>query len=117
MRILYVENHEVFPYVVTKLFLSAHEVEIVPSLAGARSLLSCCQYDAVLMDYDLDDGKGDELVPDIRAAYPSMLIIAVSSHDRGNAALSTAGARAVCAKTDFSRIQMVLETMCRDRCD
>ena len=108
MNILYLENHAVFAEQVTRQFLRAHRVNVVPSLAAARSAMTSGGFDLVLSDYDVDDGKGDEFVRECRAAYPRMPIIAVSSHDAGNAALTAAGASAVCAKMDFERIQQVI---------
>jgi DNA-binding response OmpR family regulator len=108
VNILYLENHAVFAEQVTRQFLRAHRVNVVPSLAAARSAMTSGGFDLVLSDYDVDDGKGDEFVRECRAAYPRMPIIAVSSHDAGNAALTAAGASAVCAKMDFERIQQVI---------
>lgn len=108
MNILYLENHAPFAEQVTKQFLSAHKVTVVPSLAQARDVFTRGHFDLVLSDYDLDDGKGDEFVRECRAAHPEMPIVAVSSHDEGNAALLKAGASAVCSKMDFQRIQEVI---------
>ena len=107
MRILLVENHGEFIAVVVPTFLSEHEVTVVSSCAAARAALSAGAYDAVLVDYDLDDGKGVELVRWLSSggAAPA---IAISSHDAGNEALAAAGAIAVCAKLHFASIGDVL---------
>ncbi len=65
-------------------------------------------FDLVLSDYDLDDGKGDAFVRECRVTYPRLPIIAVSSHEAGNAALVAAGASAVCSKMEFDRIHAVI---------
>lgn len=106
-RILYVENHAVFAAQVTDAFLADCAVTIVPTVAQARALLSGTPvpFDAVLCDYDLDDGKGDLLVCDFGAAIPC---IAVSGHAEGNLALQGAGCVAVCGKLDFARIRSVI---------
>ena len=109
MRILYVENHSVFADNVTRQFLSRHVVTIVPSLRKARQMLSSDEFDLALIDYDLDDGKGDTLVREIRALGVSIAIVGVSSHDEGNAALREAGAGAICNKMQFDQIQGVIE--------
>jgi hypothetical protein len=67
-------------------------------------------FDVLLVDYDLDDGKGDELVKELRAAGELVIVICVSSHDDGNTALLRAGATSVCSKTQFDRIQSVIDT-------
>jgi ketosteroid isomerase-like protein len=108
MNILYLENHTIFAQQVIKQFLSEHRVDVVPSLSAARSAIASGDFDLVLSDYDLDDGKGDVFVRECRAAYPDLPIVAVSAHDKGNAALVSAGASVVCAKMQFDRIQQVI---------
>ena len=108
MKILYLENQAVFAEQVTRPFLGAHRVTVVPSLAAARGSLASGGFDLVLSDYDLDDGKGEEFVRECRATHPLLPIIAVSSHELGNAALVAAGASAVCSKMEFDRIQKVI---------
>ena len=109
MNILYLENHAIFAEQVTRQFLFAHRVTVMPSLSAARAALSAGSFDLVLSDYDLDDGKGDEFVVECRAVYPRMPVIAVSSHNEGNAALLKAGASAICGKMDFDRIQQIID--------
>jgi CheY-like chemotaxis protein len=111
MNILYLENHAVFAAQVTRQFLAAHRVTVVPSLAAARTLLASGNYDLILSDYDLDDGKREEFVRECRAALPCLPIVAVSSHEAGNAALLRAGASAVCSKMEFDRIQLVIRAL------
>jgi predicted protein tyrosine phosphatase len=113
MRILYLENHTVFATQVCSQFLSAHTVSVVPSLAAARSALANHQFDLLIVDYDLDDGKGDEFVRAVRVKLPKINIIASSAHDAGNAALRTAGATAVCGKMEFHRIGRIIENLKR----
>jgi len=108
VNILYLENHAVFAEQVTGRFLEEHQVTVVPSLAAARSALVKGGFDLVLSDYDVDDGKGEEFVRECRVAQPRLPIIAVSSHEAGNAALVAAGASAVCSKMQFDRIQQVI---------
>ena len=115
MNILYLENHGVFAEQVTRQFLSAHLVTVVPSLSAGRSSLAASSYDLVLSDYDLDDGKGEEFVRECRASHPRLPIIAASAHDAGNAALVKAGASAVCSKMEFDHIQEVIARLMPER--
>ena len=115
VNILYLENHAVFAEQVTRQFLNKHRVTVVPSLASARRLLDSGSFDMVLSDYDLDDGKGDNFVRECRARYPLMPIIAVSSHEAGNTALTKAGASAICSKMQFDRIERVIESVTMNR--
>ena len=111
MKILYVENHAIFAQQVCREFLSAHEVKVVSSLAAARQSLAAEKYDLLIVDYDLDDGKGAELVRMCQALHPNVRIIAASSHDAGNAALMKAGASAVCGKMEFDSIGRVIRSL------
>jgi DNA-binding NarL/FixJ family response regulator len=90
----------VFAATVIQQFFSQHSVKVVPSLCAARRTLAA-SVDLVLVDYDLDDGKGDELVKELQASGSTVKVVGVSSHDEGNTALLQAGAVAVCCKTEF----------------
>ena len=117
MTILWVENHQRFAQIAFKNFLSAHVVTIAPSIAVARKYLSEGQFDLVLLDYDLDDGKGIELVSEIlnhlnqlnQLSRPKL--IATSSHAAGNQALLDAGADAVCSKMEFVNIGQLIDSL------
>ena len=78
VNILYLENHAVFAEQVSRQFLSAHRVTVVPSLSAGRSALASGSYDLVLSDYDLDDGKGEEFVRECRATHPHYCCSAVA---------------------------------------
>lgn len=108
MRLLWVENHARFVAVALPTLLHAHSVSVVSSLIEARQCLAEEAFDAVLLDYDLDDGKGTELVPLIFSLPNRPLLIAVSSHAEGNGRLLAAGADRVCSKMEFARIATVL---------
>jgi DNA-binding response OmpR family regulator len=105
MRLLFVENHAVFAQTVVEAFLGGFEVIVVPSLAEARRRFAAGAFDAALVDFDLDDGKGEEIVRELRGRGFRGKIVAVSSHDEGNARLVAAGASSVCKKGDFRRIR------------
>ena len=108
MKILYVDNDSTFASIVCPQFMSQHEVEVVPSLHAGRMAIKGKVFDAVLVDYDLDDGKGDTLVEELRSSGFRGQIIAVSSRDEGNDALMRAGADGVCNKLKFSGINQLL---------
>lgn len=111
MRILFVENNSKFVSIVTREFLSNHNVTVVPSIAAALEQLESSRFDVVLVDYDLDDGKGDQLIRKIHTNRLAVKIVAVSSHEQGNTALSESGADAICSKMGFDRIEEVLKSL------
>lgn len=111
MRILYVENHETFAQLVRARFLAAHDVKIVASLAAARIELDSTNWEVLLLDYDLDDGKGEQLVQELQSRSKRPLIVAVSAYDHNNEAMRAAGADATCGKLQFSQIEQVLHSL------
>ncbi|MBV9866659.1 MAG: response regulator [Abitibacteriaceae bacterium] len=111
MRILYVDDHERFRQVTIKQFLSTHQVTIAGTLAQARHLLSHQQFDCVLLDYDLPDGKGIELIDDLRRLGLLNQVTAISSIEDNNAALTKAGAFAALSKLRFAHISEILKQL------
>ena len=112
MKILFVENHQVFATTVIRQFLSAHTVTVVPTLTAALTQLAN-HFDLILLDYDLDDAKGDQLLNTMRSMGLRTPVIGVSSHESGNTALLRAGAVAICSKMEFHRISETIETIGR----
>jgi len=108
MKILFVENHAVFAQQAIINFLSTHQVTVAPTLSIARSKFAADQFDLLLVDYDLDDGKGEKLVRELRADGSPVRIIGISARDEGNAALLQAGADAICSKMEFDQIQELI---------
>src|ERR1043166_2453422 len=109
MKILFVENQGVFAATVIRQFLSQHTVTVATSLSAARLTLADPSFDLVLVDCDLDDGKGDELVKELKASSRTIKVVGVSARDEGNTALLRAGADSVWNKMDFDRIQGVID--------
>jgi CheY-like chemotaxis protein len=114
VRVLWVENHAVFARMAGRQFLSAHDLTVVPSIDAAKDAVTGGLFDAVLIDYDLDDGKGDELVRFVRQLPVRLPVVATSSHEDGNAALLAAGADATCPKARFAEIEAVLRSVASD---
>ena len=111
MKILFIENHETFSRIVVSEFLRGHEVTVTPSLSGARALMAQHEFELMLVDYDLDDGKGAEIVGEIASITPRPKIIAVSSRDDGNDFLTEAGADAICCKIHFHKIDSIIRAV------
>ncbi len=108
MNILMVEDNEAFVAVVIERFLSDHDVTVVATVADALRRAND-GFEGALVDYDLPDGKGDVVVSELRRRAPGRLIIGISSHAPGNAALAHAGADATCPKNTFDQIARVIQ--------
>ncbi len=101
-RVLFVENDATFAGVVQTKFLRDYRITCVSSVKAALAAVTFHSYPVVLVDYDLDDGKGTQLVLRLRERGYRGHIIAISAKPEGNAALLECGANAVCGKLDFS---------------
>ena len=108
VRLLYLENHDVFARTVTASVLANHEVIILASVDDALVALLSDHYDAVLVDYDLDGEKGDRFVVHARSRGARLPIIAVSARAEGNTALLAAGATHQCSKLEFAKLPSLL---------
>jgi len=109
LKILWVENHAEFARLAARQFLRGHTVTVVPSLAAARAVLTVSRFDVLLVDFDLDDGKGTDLVRSLQEQPQRPPIVATSSHEEGNRALLEAGADAACSKLAFVEIRNVIK--------
>ena len=111
LRILFVENDEDFAETVIRQYLHDQSVVVVPTISGAIDRLSKRSFDVALVDYDLDDGKGDEFVRRVREQGVPLKIVTMSGHERGNQAIAEAGADAVCGKQRYREIRDILSTI------
>jgi two-component system OmpR family response regulator len=62
------------------------------SLAEARQSLKLGNYDGVFLDVNLPDGKGYELIPELKANYPHTRVIVISAMDQERTSAMNAGA-------------------------
>jgi DNA-binding NarL/FixJ family response regulator len=53
------------------------------NLAEARQMLSQCHYDLVILDLDLPDGSGKELLSLMKEALPPIPVLVFSVHEIG----------------------------------
>jgi two-component system response regulator RegX3 len=56
---------------------AGHDVDVVPGIADGRQLLSDGRYDIVLLDLNLPDGNGLDLLRDIRRELGSTVSVLV----------------------------------------
>lgn len=108
-RVLFVEDNAEFTSTTRAAFLQPFDVATTRSVTGASALLRTTRYDFVLLDYDLADGKGTEVLAEARDWLSQPFVVATSSHDRGNTALLKAGAHDTCNKMEF---QHITERLC-----
>jgi two-component system OmpR family response regulator len=68
------------------------------SLGEARRNLALATYDGVILDVNLPDGKGYDLIPEIKRAWPHVRVIVISAMDQERAGSMQAGADAFLSK-------------------
>ena len=82
MRVLIVEDNEpLATSMATSLSTKGMCAETTDSIAGARDLLSYNVYDAVLLDLNLPDGDGLDVLRGLRAREDTTPVIAVTARD------------------------------------
>jgi MazG family protein len=109
MKLLYVEPNARFARITINSFLKEHDVTVATTVNDALNFLDRESFDVVLVDYDLEDGVGTQVVHFAIGRNPRPRVIAVSGKDQGNEALLDAGADAVCPKLHFNEIEKVLQ--------
>ena len=107
-RILFAERHAAFAHSVIRSFLRDDEVVVCTSMSEALDAADQTVFDAALVDGELTDGSGEQLVLRLRRLGFPGLIVAVSARDAANERLRAAGADAICSKLEFRRIGAVL---------
>jgi len=82
MRVLLVDDHESFLEPLALMLAREPDVEVVGmarSLAEARPLLTAAAPDVALIDLDLPDGDGVDLIRTARAASPPVMAVVLSA--------------------------------------
>jgi DNA-binding response OmpR family regulator len=115
MKILFLENNEIFSSVVLDVFLDGRDVCVCKEVNQAILALGAEEFSVALVDYDLDNEKGTKFVEFVRQNKINLKIIAISSHEAGNKALLKAGADAICPKMRFSEINDTINALSRHR--
>jgi DNA-binding response OmpR family regulator len=111
VKILYVDDHVRFRTGIIRQCLAAHEVTVASTLVEARARLADGTFDVVLLDYDLPDGKGEELLAEMAGSGRAARVIGFSSRDENNARLLAAGAWAAVGKLQFRQLGDLLKSL------
>lgn len=111
LRVLFVDDQPARAFAAIEPYLQDFWTSLVFSVADAKHWISREAFAVILVDYDLDDGKGTGVVQAARACQPNALVIAVSDHELGNRALLRAGADAICRKGDLHGLRALVEVL------
>jgi len=73
------DEQEICALLAAMLVRHGAQVSMAHSLAEARQAIARHRFDLVLLDINLPDGSGHELIPHIRDACPQVRIVAISA--------------------------------------
>ncbi|WP_129139256.1 response regulator [Modicisalibacter coralii] len=110
-RVLYVEDDPDLGDVIAALTRERFDMEIAGSLAAARQCLARDEYALVMLDLQLSDGSGWELLPTIAGLHPRPAVVVVSGRDLSEAELARVdGAIAKSMITQQASLKTLLAT-------
>jgi len=95
--------------------LGLHEVCEATNVSGLLSQVETNCPDLVLLDWELPDRKGLELVPSMKTICPELVVIALSSRPEARQAALSAGADAFVSKADTPERLLAAITECWHR--
>jgi len=109
MKILFVEDNEEFQLCVVRDYLFDHEVDSAYDGSEGIKLFDHNFYDLVLLDYQMDQVHGPDVVSHIREVNKLIPVIAVSMEDRLNEELLKLGATAALAKRHMTKLVQLIQ--------
>jgi DNA-binding NarL/FixJ family response regulator len=83
VRILVVDDHEIFAHSLVRLLGSRPELKVVGTAGTvAQAIVAAIAYepDVILMDFELPDGDGPQATEQIKALTPSVKVIMLTAH-------------------------------------
>lgn len=103
VSVLLTDDHQVFSEAVGQLLQSEEDLTVVgqvTSSAAAEAFLESQQVDVLVVDVELDQESGIELLARVRAGNPNMAIVVLSCHDDSDVIIEAlrAGAQAYVTK-------------------
>ncbi len=87
------------------------EVFQAPSLAEARRMLAACRYDLVILDLDLPDGSGKELLPLLHDALPPVPVLVFSVYEIGPDEAEGVDASLVKSRSDNAQLLATIKRL------
>jgi DNA-binding NarL/FixJ family response regulator len=111
-KIVIVEDHPIVRRGITQLINYESDLTVIgeaEDVNGAHDVIGKEQPDLVLIDLSLKGGNGLELIKDLKAVYPKLLIIVVSLHDENVYAerVMRAGAKGYIMKSEATESILV----------
>ena len=105
IRVLIVDDHEIFAHSLVRLLGSKPEVKVVGTAGSVSTAVVAAmayQPDVILMDFELPDGDGPDATQQIKALTPSVKVVMLTAHTADHALVRalSAGCSGFVSKTD-----------------
>jgi len=111
LKVLHVEDDPDIFHVMHELASEVAEVVQAENLSAARQLLAQCRYDLVILDLDLPDGSGKELLPLLREALPPIPVLVFSVYEIGTEDAKEVDAALVKSRTDNAQLLATIKRL------
>ncbi len=110
-KVLHVEDDEDIFRVVKTIVDEFADVDNAITLLDARQLLENQRYDLVMLDINLPDGSGLDLLAELNSARPPIPTMVFSAQEMGACAIRQVGASLVKSRTDNDQLLATIRRM------
>jgi DNA-binding response OmpR family regulator len=112
MKILFIEDNLEFQEHVIRVFLAEHEVASAYDGGSGIELFENMSFDLIILDYQMDQIHGPEVMQHIRGNFSDIPVIAMSMEDRLNDRLLALGADVALPKRAIENLPGVIRELC-----
>ena len=110
-KVLHVEDDPDIFQVVHQVAGDVVDMVQATNLAEARQMLAQCHYDLVILDLDLPDGSGKELLSLMKEALPPIPVLVFSVHEIGLEDAKGVGAALVKSRSDNAQLLATIKRL------
>ena len=111
LKVLHVEDDPDIFQVVHQVASEVADMVQATNLAEARQMLAQCRYDLVILDLDLPDGSGKELLPLLKGALPPIPVLVFSVYEIGLEDAKEVDATLVKSRTDNAQLLATIKRL------
>ncbi|MBI5923441.1 MAG: CHASE domain-containing protein [Betaproteobacteria bacterium] len=110
-KVLHVEDDADIFHVMHEVAGEVADTVHAANLAEARQMLAQCRYDLVILDLDLPDGSGKELLPLLKGASPPIPVMVFSVYEIGLEDAKEVDAALVKSRTDNAELLATIKRL------
>jgi CheY-like chemotaxis protein len=111
LKVLHVEDDPDIFHVMHEVAGEVADVFQAANLSDARHMLTQRRYDLVILDLDLPDGSGKELLPLLRGALPPIPVMVFSVYEIGLEDAKEVDAALVKSRTDNAQLLATIKRL------